>query len=130
MSKSSYRIETRALLRCVGIAAVSFTLVACGGRAPRPVAERIALDANLTCQHIVNELENNLKKAQAITGEKGDKVGYNLGILLVSPFFLDFSRAQQKEIESLHKRNERLMVLNEEKGCAPLPNQEAASTVM
>lgn len=95
-------------------------LAACGGRVARPVAESTDLDAHLSCDHVESEYRVNLEKIQDLTGEKLGKTDDNIGWILFMPLFLDLSGAEKQEIEALVNRNDHLVELAEQKGCAPL----------
>lgn len=105
-------------------------LAACGGRVARPVAETKDFDHLLSCGHIRAEFQVNHNKLTALTGEREEKIEYNLGIVLLSPFFLDTSDTLKKEAEAAYARNARLVELNDEKGCPGLqdPTEPAEAT--
>jgi hypothetical protein len=85
------------------------------------VEESTDLDTRLTCGHVESEYEVNLKKIEDITGEKLGKTDDNIGMVLYfMPWFLDVSGAEQKEIEALIVRNNRLVALAKEKNCKPI----------
>jgi len=100
----------------VAFAAVLF-LAACGGRAAQPVALETALDSQLSCSHLRGELERNILRLSELRGESEAKVGNNMGMLLVSPFFLDVSDTQTVEAQAIVDRNTRLMEMAQGRDC-------------
>lgn len=92
-------------------------LTGCGGRVAQPVQLVRDIDSSLTCDHLKAEYDNNLKRRVELTGESADKVGNNIGMLLVSPLFLDLSDTQKVEVKALLARNERLQQLATTKSC-------------
>lgn len=96
------------------------SLSACGGRVAKPVPLETSLDARLTCAHHAGEYENNIKRLEELTGESREAFTNNLGFLLVSPLFLDFSSTRRDETEAIIARNQRLEALMAEKDC-PAP---------
>jgi len=92
-------------------------MASCGGRVSHPVALEQRFDDRLTCAHHEGEYENNLKRLEELTGESKDKLRDNLGLLISSPLFLDFSNTQKEEAAAILARNERLTELMAQKGC-------------
>ena len=109
------------LLACISV------LSACGGRVARPTAVETDFDHQLSCAHLEAEFDVNKRKLIAVGDERSDKVGYNIGIVLVSPLFFDFSGSEKQEIEALYQRNNRLAQLAKEKGCIPEEDAMEAS---
>lgn len=101
-------------------------LSACGGRVARPVPVENNFDGSLSCAHIEAEFDVNKRKLVALGDERSDKVGYNIGTVLISPLFLDFSGSEKEEIEALHQRNKRLAELAKNKGCMSAEAEEAS----
>ena len=112
------------------IAAACAAAAGCGGRVARPVALEQSFDGALSCAHLSGEKANNEKRLAELKGESRDKDVNNLGLLVASPLFLDFSDTQRKEAEAIYARNARLDALMAEKGCAPAsaPPVEEAET--
>jgi len=113
----------RRLIVVVGVLA----LAGCGGRVAQPVQLTRAIDSSLTCDHLKAEYDNNLKRRIELTGESADKVGNNIGILLISPLFLDLSDTQKIEVKALLARNGRLEELAQGKQCPALAGAQAAA---
>ncbi len=95
-------------------------LCGCGGRVALPVPLVRDIDPQLTCDHLQAEYDNNARRSLELSGESAAKVGDNLGLLLVSPLFLDLSDTQKVELKALVDRNERLKTLAAGKGCPAL----------
>ena len=100
---------------------------ACGGRASHFVQEKTNVDAQLTCSHISGEYLANQDRMQDITKEKKVTTSNNVGLLIVSPLFLDFSSIEREEILALKKRNDHLILLAQTKKCPSL-EAELATT--
>lgn len=108
--------------------ALSFLMLAgCGGRVAQPVQLTRAVDPSLTCDHLKAEYDNNLKRRVELTGESADKVGNNIGILLISPLFLDLSDTQKIEVKALLARNGRLEELARGRQCPALAGVQTAA---
>lgn len=103
------------------VAAFAALLAACGGRVANPVALDSGFDDRLSCAHLAGERANNVKRLSELTGEGEDRIENNLGLLVTSPLFLDFSDTLKREAEALIARNERLSALMDEKNCADEP---------
>ena len=101
----------------VAAAAVLLT-AACGGRVAQPVLVEQAYDSKLSCAHLAGELSNNEKRLIELKAERDGKPAENLGLLLVSPLFIDMSDSQKNEVKALIARNERIKSLMAEKSCA------------
>ena len=95
-------------------------LAGCGGRVAQPLQVTRDIDPSLTCDHLRAEYDNNLRRRVELTGESADKVGNNIGILLVSPLFLDLSDSQKIEAKSIIERNLHLEDLARQKNCPVL----------
>ncbi len=78
------------------------------------------VDPGLDCDHLQAEYDNNMHRRVELTGESADKVGNNIGLLLVSPLFLDLSDTQKIEVKALLDRNERLKNLAAARNCPAL----------
>ena len=102
--------------RCGAFLAM-LVLCSCGGRVANPTPLERSFDAELSCAHLSGEYENNIKRLSELTGESKDKIRDNMGMLLASPLFLDFSQTQKKETQALLARNERLQALMADKTC-------------
>lgn len=102
-------------------------LAGCGGRVAQPIQLTRDIDPSLTCDHLKAEYDNNLKRRVELTGESADKVGNNIGILLISPLFLDLSDTQKVEVKALLARNGHLEELARGKQCPALASVQTAA---
>lgn len=102
-------------------------LAGCGGRVAQPIQLTRDIDPSLTCDHLKAEYDNNLKRRVELTGESADKVGNNIGILLISPLFLDLSDTQKVEVKALLARNGHLEELAKGKQCPALSQIQTAA---
>lgn len=107
-------------MRLLIILSAAVALSGCGGRVAVPVKVFQDIDAQLSCEHLKAEYNNNISRVAELTGESSDKVRDNIGLLLVSPLFLDLSGTQKTEVKALNERNQRLKDLSVQKQCAPL----------
>ena len=101
-------------------AIAAMMLCGCGGRVAMPVPLTRDVDPQLSCDHLQAEYDNNVRRSLELAGESSAKVGDNLGLLLVSPLFLDLSDTQKVELKALVDRNERLKSLAAARGCPAL----------
>jgi len=113
----------------------------CAGRTPNPVSEYQYGDDKKSCNALKAEIVNTESDIQRKLPE-ADKTGSNVALgvagafLLVPWFFMDFSKADQVEIEALRRRYNTLVILSSEKSCGfdykPLPEiqkpQETAAS--
>lgn len=115
----------------VGLLALVLALGGCGGRVARPVEVVRPYDDNLTCVHVVQELQSNSDRIADLRGEMKAQNDNNAGLLIVSPLFLNVNDSEDKEVEALVARNQRLVVLAQEGSCpvASAPSLEATSDV-
>lgn len=103
-------------------------LYGCGGREARPVAKTTSFDEKLSCGHIAAQLEVNETRLEALGLEARRVSDANaLRVIFISPFYLDLSGAERKEIDALQERNIVLQELAEEKDCTWLAEREAAA---
>ena len=98
--------------------AAMLSLAACGGRVARPVQVEKSFDELLSCAHLTGEYDVNIKRLAELTGEKDDRLRNNVGLLISSPLFLDFSGTLKAEAQAILARNERLRALMADKGCS------------
>jgi len=86
------------------------------------------VDARLSCSHLSGEYNNNGKRMVELVGEEGNRGRDNLGLLLVSPLFLDLSSTQKDEVEAINLRQGKLIQLMNNKGCdLPQAAQDTSS---
>jgi hypothetical protein len=98
----------------------SVLLAACGGRVAAPVAAVNSFDGQLSCSHLQAEYAANRQRVIDLVGEQGEKGQNNIGLLLVSPLFLDFSSTIKTELKAIQSRDERLAGLAGARGCPGL----------
>lgn len=89
-------------------------LGACGGRVSNPVASSNDFDDQLSCDQLRGERLVNDSRIQDLTDEKLNARKNDIGLMLSSPFILDLSNSEEKEIEAFQKRNKVLdrMIVN------------------
>lgn len=97
-------------------------LSACGGRTARPVNTVVQYDDTLTCYDLGSQRRNNNGEIARLRGEKAKAIYHNfikacLFFCIVPPFTMDFSNAQDIEVEALKARNLRLDELTRQKNC-------------
>lgn len=90
---------------------------ACGGRVATPVAVTNSFDGQLSCAHLQAEYAANRRRVTDLIGEQGHSSQNNIGLLLVSPLFLDFSSTIKTELRAIQSRDERLSELASQKQC-------------
>lgn len=106
-------------LSCIKYLAIAslVILAACGGRVARLVEPRSALDAQLSCDHMEAEFSTHLNRLRELSDERKRGTRDNVGILLMSPLFLNLSDTERKEAASLQERNKILLDLAEARQC-------------
>jgi hypothetical protein len=97
-------------------------LPACGGRIAHPVTTVTQSDDTLTCYDLGSQRRNNNGEIARLRAEKAKAVYHNfikacLFFCIVPPFTMDFSNAQDVEVEALKARNLRLDELTRQKNC-------------
>ena len=99
-------------------------LVACAGRVPDPIEVEQANDFSLSCPVLAAEHEGNEDKYGFLEDRDADEVAKNLSVgvmaFTLTPlafFGLDLSNANQKEMDALMERRERLEGLMASRGC-------------
>jgi hypothetical protein len=94
----------------------------CAGRTPNPVQTYQYGDEKRSCNALRAEISNIESDIQRKLPDS-DKTGTNVALgvagafLLVPWFFMDFSKADQVEIEALRRRYNHLVILSAEKSC-------------
>ena len=97
-------------------------LPACGGRTARPVDVVMQSDNTLTCYDLGSQRRNNNGQIANLRAEKAKAIYRNflkacLFFCIVPPFTMDFSNAQDIEVEALKARNLHLDQLTLQKNC-------------
>lgn len=94
-----------------------FSLVACAGRAPAPVAVVQPIDSTMDCNAIRAEIAANTARISDLGSESGAKVAQNVaagvaGVFFILPLFLmDFQGAAGIDQRALEARNQYLATL-------------------
>ena len=97
-------------------------LSSCAGRTANPVSEYQYGDEKKSCERLRSEISNINAEISALLPET-EKTGKNvalgvIGLWLVVPwFFMDFSEAEQIEINALRRRHNNLVAISAEKNC-------------
>jgi hypothetical protein len=81
-------------------------MAGCGGRTAQPVALTTPVDSALSCDHLRAEHRVNLARIADLGGERQNAQTNNVGMLVVSPLFLDLSQSERRETEALVARNQ------------------------
>jgi hypothetical protein len=102
----------------------------CAGRTPNPVSSYQYGDDKKSCNALKAEIASIETEIQAKL-PNSDKTGQNVALgvagwfLIVPWFFMDFSKADQIEIEALRRRYNNLVLISAEKSCGfdnkPIP---------
>jgi len=106
----------------IAIAMLGF-VVGCAGRTANPVPVKQYGDNELSCQQIEEEMIAIDAKVRALVPEVDKKTPTNVAlgvtgaIFLVPLFFMDFSGAEQAEIDAYRARFEFLQSLERRKKC-------------
>jgi len=112
------------LVVCV-VMAGAFTLAACAGRDPQPIATVQLQDQTASCIQLTAEIQANNIRVTELADEQGLKVAQNVGAgvagLIVWPlwFAMDFKGAASKEVAALQARQQYLTILATEKCALP-----------
>lgn len=99
-----------------------FGVYGCAGRTPNPVQTYQYGDEKRTCAGLRAELANLEADIQRKLPDS-EKTGSNVALgvagafLLVPWFFMDFSKADQVEIEALRRRYNSLVIISADKDC-------------
>jgi len=104
-------------MRILPILGISLLMMGCGGRVANPVKAQNDHDKLLTCSHLNGEKTNLDKRLIELVGETKDKGPNNLGMLMVSPLFLDLSQTEKEEAKAIDDRKIVLAKLMDDKDC-------------
>ena len=109
------RIAALVFALCIGVAG-------CAGRTPNPVQSYQYGDDKKSCNTLKAEISS-LEAEIAAKIPDSNKTGSNValgvaGVFLIVPwFFMDFSKADQVEVEALRRRYNSLVLIASEKSC-------------
>ena len=97
-------------------------ITACAGRTANPVMVQQYGDHNKSCNALGKELqfiETEISRLVPETEKTGTNVALGVaGVFLIVPwFFMDFSEAEQVEVNAFRQRYNNLIIIAEEKGC-------------
>lgn len=109
------------LVATVAISSI-LTLSACAGRAPNPIQSYRPGDEHRSCAGLKQEIsyiESEISRLLPKTNKTGKNVGLGVaGAFLVVPwFFMDFSEAEQVEVDAYRRRYNWLAELSSDKKC-------------
>ena len=99
-----------------------FLTTACAGRAPNPISEYQYGDETKSCERLRTEISNINSEISSLLPDT-QKTGKNVALgvagafLLVPWFFMDFSEAEQVEVNALRRRHNNLIAISAEKKC-------------
>ncbi len=117
--RDSVHINTKNITSCI---LICMLLVGCAGRTAAPVMVHQYGDGKKDCETLKKEIdftENEIFRLIPESEKTGSNVALGVaGAFLIFPwFFMDFSEAEQIEINALRQRYNHLVILSEEKDC-------------
>jgi hypothetical protein len=113
-------------------------LTGCAGRAANPVMIQQYGDNAKSCTALEYDMafvESEVQRLVPSTEKTGKNValGVTGAFFLVPLFFMDFSQAEQMEVNAYRQRYNHLAILAMDKGCAterkPIPDQQPAKII-
>ena len=110
-------------LKPIGVLILAGMLLSgCAGRQPKPIMVRQYGDERKSCAALEQEIffiEEEITRLTPKTQKAGKNVALGItGAFFIVPlFFMDFSKAEQIEIDAYRQRYNHLVILAEEKGC-------------
>lgn len=110
------------LQRTITSVVLGVMVVGCAGRAANPVMVHQYGDERKSCKALEREIsftEDEIRRLLPQTEKTGKNVvlGVTGFFFLVPLFFMDFSKAEQIEVNALRQRYNHLVILAEEKNC-------------
>lgn len=110
------------LQRTITSVMLGVMVVGCAGRAANPVMVHQYGDERKSCKALEREIsftEDEIRRLLPQTEKTGKNVvlGVTGFFFLVPLFFMDFSKAEQIEVNALRQRYNHLVILAEEKNC-------------
>ncbi len=110
------------LQRTITSVVLGVMVVGCAGRAANPVMVHQYGDERKSCKALEREIsftEDGIRRLLPQTEKTGKNVvlGVTGFFFLVPLFFMDFSKAEQIEVNALRQRYNHLVILAEEKNC-------------
>ncbi|MGE8519715.1 hypothetical protein MTR80_06180 [Alcaligenes aquatilis] len=109
-------------MKKITIAVAAVLLAGCAGRAANPVMVQQYGDNAKSCQALeldMSYIESEVQRLVPDTEKTGKNValGVTGAFFLVPLFFMDFSQAEQMEVNAYRQRYNHLAILAMEKGC-------------
>lgn len=111
------------ILKNIAVSILTATLVvSCGGRAANPVMVHQYGDEQKSCKALEREIAFTEEEIHCLI-PKTEKTGKNValgitGFILIIPwFFMDFSKAEQIEVNALRQRYNNLVIIATDKEC-------------
>lgn len=127
---------TKTIVHALAISALLLT-TACAGRTPNPVSEYQYGDEKKSCERLRADISSTNSEIATLMPQT-DKTGKNVALgvagafFLVPLFFMDFSEAEQVEVNALRRRHNNLVAISAEKDCGfedqPIPAFEPPKT--
>ena len=111
------------ILKNIAVSILTATLVvSCGGRAANPVMVHQYGDEQKSCKALEREIaftEEEIHRLIPKTEKTGKNVALGItGFILIIPwFFMDFSKAEQIEVNALRQRYNNLVIIATDKEC-------------
>jgi len=120
LKENKYMIQQ--ILKIILIAALVTSFAGCAGRAADPVMTYQYGDDKKSCSALELEMtfvESEIRRLIPETYKTSENVilGVTGAFLLVPLFFMDFSEAEQVEVNAFRRRYNHLAILSEEKNC-------------
>lgn len=108
--------------KLIAISVVGLILSGCAGKTAYPVQTQQVGDSRKSCSALERDIlhiDSEIKRLTPKTEKTGKNVALGVtGAFLVVPlFFMDFSDAEQVEVNALRNRHNHLMNIMAEKGC-------------
>lgn len=109
-------------MKKVAIAIAAVALAGCAGRAANPIMVQQYGDNAKSCQALEHDMafiESEVQRLVPDTEKTGKNValGVTGAFFLVPLFFMDFSQAEQMEVNAYRQRYNHLAILAMDKGC-------------
>lgn len=109
-------------MKKIAVAVTAVLLTGCAGRAANPVMVQQYGDNAKSCQALeldMSYIESEVQRLVPDTEKTGKNValGVTGAFFLVPLFFMDFSQAEQMEVNAYRQRYNHLAILAMEKGC-------------
>lgn len=109
-------------MKTIAVTFAAVMLVGCAGRAANPVMVQQYGDNAKSCQGLefeMAQIESEVQRLVPDTKKAGKNVALGVaGVLFLVPlFFMDFSQAEQIEVNAYRQRYNHLAILAIDKGC-------------